>query len=143
MAFSTTFTLVDAYGRITRKEFESEATTLADAVTWGNALLTDLLAATQLGSLMITHSDKSIANNAAEAGSNLDAGATIRCRLDNGKVYPFKLPAPDEVLINVDGTIDITNTLVTDLLGNFMTAGHYTVSEGNVIVTILGGELDR
>jgi len=143
MAFQTTFTLVDAYGRQTSKGFESEATVLADAQTWGAALLADILAASQLGSLMTTNSDKAVTSNAAEAGANVDTGCTIRCRLDNGKVYPFKLPAPDPVLINTDGTIDVSNALITDLIGNFMAAGHYTVSEGNVVVSILGGELDR
>jgi hypothetical protein len=143
MAFQTTFTLVDDYGRQTSKSFESEATTLTDAQTWGAALLADILAFSQLGSLMTTNSDKEVTNNAPESGSNVDTGATIRCRLDNGKVYAFKMPAPDVALINPDGTIDITNALVTDLIGNFMSAGHYRVSEGNVVVTILGGELDR
>jgi len=143
MPFQTTFTLVDDYSRQTSKSFENEATTLADAQTFSAALLADILAASQLGSLATVNSEKAITNNAAEAGANVDTGCTIRVRLDNGKVYPFKLPAPDPVLINPDGTIDISNTLITDLMAHFQAAGHFTVSEGDVVVSILGGELDR
>lgn len=143
MAINTSFTLVDAYGRTTTKRYEGTSTLMADAITRSASLLGDLLALSDIGSLKITYSQDEISSSAAATGANLDAGMTLHCRLDNGKMYPLKVPVPDATVINADGSIDISNTLVTDFVANFMLAGYFRVSEGNYVVSVVSGELDR
>lgn len=143
MAIDVSFTIQDAYARQGSKRFEGTDTLLADAQTSAAALLIDFNALSLTGVVKETYSIDSLIFQAAQAGANLDAGATIRTRLNNGKLYSFKVPAPVAAVINSDGSIDVTSALVTDYIANFEAAGKYRVSEGNYVVDILGGELDR
>lgn len=143
MAFDVAFTLVDDYTRTSTKKFEGVATVLATAVTNAEALLADLAAITLAGAFKRTLSQADVISEAIEDGANIDAGATIHCRLNNGKVYAFKIPAFDPALVNPDGTVMIANAAITDFIANFESAGAYRVSEGNFVTAILSGELDR
>lgn len=143
MAIDLTFTLIDAYARQGKKGFEGVDTVIADAQTSAAALLVDFNALSTVGVVKETYSTDSLIFQSAQAGANLDAGGTIRVRLNNGKLYSFKIPAIDVSVVNVDGSIDVTSALVTDFVANFESAGKYRVSEGNYVVDILGGELDR
>lgn len=143
MAFDCAFTLVDDYARNGSKRFEGTATTLAQAITDAVALQADLAALTLAGAYQRKLSQTDTIAEAVEAGANLDAGATIHCRLNNGKMYAFKIPAFDPALLNPDGSVMIDNAAITDFIANFEVAGAYRVSEGNYVVDILYGELDR
>lgn len=143
MAVDLTISLVDAYSRSGAKRFEGTATTLSQAALDGAALLSDFQAVSGMGTTMLTYSQSVPELNAADAGANVDAGATIHCRLNNGKIYAFKVPAIDPTLINSDGSVKIADAAVTGLIAHFQAGGEYTVSEGDLIDTILYGELDR
>lgn len=143
MAIDLTFTTIDAYARQGKKGYEGVDTVMADAQTSAAALLADFNGLTLLGVVKESFTTDVLVFQSAQAGANLDAGATIRTRLNNGKLYSFKIPAPVAAVINSDGSIDVTNALVTDFIANFESAGKYRVSEGNYVVAILGGELDR
>lgn len=143
MAIDVSITLVDDYQRTSTKKFESTATLLADAETALTALWADLAAVSQMGALNRTFSDTAVFSQAVDAGANVDAGGTLHCRLNNGKMYALKIPAIDPALVNADGTIDISATAITDYVANFESTGSFRVSEGNYIVSIVRGELDR
>jgi len=143
MAFDCSFTLTDAYTRTSTKRFEGRATVLATAITDAEGLLADIAAISLAGSFKRTISQTDVISEAVETGANIDAGATIHCRLNNGKVYAFKIPAFDPALVNSDGTVMVSNAAVTGFIANFEQAGQYRVSEGNYVVEILYGELDR
>jgi hypothetical protein len=143
MAIDVTFSLVDDYARSASKRFEGEATTLVQAAIDAGSLMTDFLAVSGMGTTLVTYRQAEVENNAASTGANLDAGATIHCRLENGKGYAFKIPAIKSSLLNPDGTVNISDAAITDFVANFQLSGPYRVSEGNYVVSILSGELDR
>lgn len=143
MAIDLTFTIRDAYARRGSKRFEGTATTLATAETHAAGLLADWQDVSDVGFDMQTFNSSEVLSEAPGAGANLDAGATIHCRLDNGKLYAFKVPAIKPSLVNTDGTVKIADAAVVALLGNFAAAGNYRVSEGDAIADVLYGELDR
>lgn len=143
MAFDVSFTLVDAYARTGSKRFQGVATTLAQAQTDATALGSDLFATTLMGAIKRTFNVVETLTEAVETGANVDAGGTVHCRLDNGKIYAFKIPAIDPALVNADGSIKIDNAAIVDLIAHFQTGGEYKVSEGNLVDAILYGELDR
>lgn len=143
MAFDVTFTIQDAYSRQGKKQFEGVDTTLAAAEASAAALLSDFNALSTAGVVRETYSSESLVFQSAQPGANLDAGAHIQCRLNNGKLYSFAIPAIDMSVVNVDGSVDIAAQAVTDFIANFESGGKYRVSEGNYVVQILSGKLDR
>lgn len=143
MAINVQFSLVDGYGRSASKRFEGTQTLLADAITDGDALWDLFAAVSDMGSSNQAYTQNVAAIVAAGAGANVDAGATIHCRLNNGKGYAFKIPAIKPALVNADGSIDIAAAAITNFIAQFQVGGNYTVSEGNTVAAILYGELDR
>lgn len=138
-----TVVLKDAYSRRTTKMVETTSTTLADALTDAEDLASALEAVSTCGVAAYTISEKGERVPTTAAGSNLDAGATIHCRLDNGKVFPFKVPGIETTLLNADGTVKISDPSVLALIDLFESTGNLRVSEGDVIAAIERGELDR
>lgn len=138
-----TIVLRDAYSRRTTKMVETVSTTLANAITDAEALADAIEAVGGCGVVAYTISEKAERSGTTVAGSNLDAGATIHCRLDNGKAYPFKVPAIKSTLINADGTVNISHADVLALIDLFESTGNLRVSEGDIITAIESGELDR
>lgn len=143
MAIDVSFNTVDDYNRESVKRFEGVATVLATAQTDATGLLADFAGLSLAGVRGRTFHVFEVQSEAVEAGANIDAGGTIHCRLNNGKKYAFKIPAIDPAVVNPDGTINIAAAAVTDFIANFLTGGQYRVSEGNYVVDILYGELDR
>lgn len=143
MAISVTFNAVDDYNRESLKRFEGVATVLATAQTDATNLMADFAAVSLAGVRGRTFNVFEVQSEAVETGANVDAGGTVHVRLNNGKKHALKIPAIDPALVNPDGTIDITAQAITDYVANFETAGQFRVSEGNYVVEILYGELDR
>lgn len=143
MAIDLTLTAVDAYARRSARKFEGTATTIAQAEIDEAALLADFAAVSLAGVAMATYSQSAVVSEAVEIGANIDAGATLHCRLNNGKLYALKIPAIDPDLLNADGSVKIDNAAITGYVANFQSGGAYRVSEGNHIVSIEYGELDR
>ena len=142
MAFNVTLSLVDDYGRTTSKRYSVTDALAADALTSVGALITDLLALSDIGTQKHEITLRTVAANSPQSGANKDVGMTLHCVLDNAKVYPLKVPCPKAAVINADGTIDIEDSKVTDFVDNFLTGGKFRISEGNYITEILYGELD-
>lgn len=143
MSVDLGLTIVDAYNRRSTKKFEGTATTIDQAQTDKAALLADLAAVSLCGAVMATYSQQEVVSEAVETGANIDAGGTLHCRLNNGKLYSLKIPGIDPALVNSDGTIKIAAPAITNYVANFMQAGAYRVSEGNHIISVEYGELDR
>jgi hypothetical protein len=143
MAIDVSFTMVDDYARVGVKRFEGVATTLAQAQTDATALMTDLAAVTLCGASKRTFSQGEALSEGIETGANIDAGGTLHVRLNNSKQHAIKIPAIDPQLVNADGSIDIGANAIIDFVANFEQAGPYRLSEGNYVVALLYGELDR
>jgi len=144
MGFRITFTMLDAYGRTTSRSYDNTKETLADALTQSSAMLALLEGVS--GSAVAKYSIASVvavASPSPEAGANNDAGATLHCLMDNGKMVGIKIPAIDPDLVNTDGTVKLSEAAITDFVGQFATGAFWRVSEGNYISSIRSGELDK
>jgi hypothetical protein len=80
---------------------------------------------------------------APESGANIDTGCTLRVRMDNGKIGTIKFPCPKADIFQSDGSVDMANEAVNDIVDLFRSGGAFRLSEGNYVVEFLGGELDR
>jgi len=144
MAFIATVVLEDSLGTQVSKRYETETDVLATAQTAVGLLVTDLEAITDLGVVSVTYSlkDLSEASSAADP-SNVDAGATFRVRLDNGKVASHKVPGfPQSKVSGANRSIDPTDEDVVAYFANFLTGGDFKLNEGNVVTAILSGTFD-
>lgn len=144
MTILATVNLVDSYGRPTTKRLETETDVLATAQTAVTALLITLNAVTDLQCLSVSYSLKDGTQVfAGAAGSNVDVGATFRLRLADGEIAAYKVPGFPASLVLANGSIDPAGAEVVAYFGNFLAAGDFTVSDGDVVTDILTGELDR
>lgn len=142
MPIRVTLTLIDAWSRTTTRSAECTETVLANVLAAAAALQTDWAALTLLGQVGRTVTDEAPLAIAAAAGCNRNETASLRCRLDNGKVHVFSIPDPVAAVIDADGTLDIADAIITDFVANFMLAGLFRVSEGNYVTNILSGKMD-
>jgi hypothetical protein len=139
-----TVTLRDSFNRQTRKKLETETDVLATAQSAVGALITTLLAVSDLGVDLVTYSFKDTGDAAVPtAGSNVDTGATIQGRVASGELVAVKIPGIKATMVGANGSVDVTGTEVAAYLDNFETAGAFTVSDGETVTEWVRGELDR
>jgi hypothetical protein len=147
MAAKLSLTLVDAYGRTTKRIIGMEdQALLADYETAAAALLTDLAAVSDLG---VVKADLIINVSGAEqtdpvAGANVDVGGTFSgwIALGDGKKASLKVPGIKPALVSADGTIPIVDD-VADYLANWETTGDFNLSDGEQIDSWIRGALDK
>jgi hypothetical protein len=144
MAFKAQVVLIDSMGREVTKNYECEATVLATAQTDVAALITTLEAITDLGVVKVNYSvmDASEAS-AAAAGSNRDVGATFKLRAADGGTISHKVPGFDATIADGAGNIDPEDEAVVAYFANFLSAGAFTLNDGEVITAILSGSMDK
>jgi hypothetical protein len=144
MSIIATVSLIDSYARPTTKKLETETSVLADAQTAVTGLLTDLNAITDLQCVGVSYSLKDGTQIfAGVAGSNVDVGATFKVRLADGTVAAYKVPGFPAAKVGPSGEIDVTDADVVAYFDNFLAAGDFTLSDGEVITEIVSGSLDR
>jgi len=143
MPFIATVTLEDSLHSIVSKRLEMETDVLATAQSAIAALVTDLEAITDLGVVSVTYTFKDLteASEAAE-DSSVDAGATFRLRLDNGKVAAYKVPGFPISKVSGGRVIATDDSDVVAYFENFEDAGAFKLNEGNVVTAILSGKYD-
>lgn len=141
------FTLVDAYGRTTSKRIEVESQALlGDYQTLCTALVADLQAVTDLGLVRAEVTIPMTDSFAVTAGANVDVGATFSGWLYGalGKKASWKLPGIKAAKVNADGTIDIAEADIEDVLERFLQAsGDLRLSDGEQIESWIAGALDK
>jgi hypothetical protein len=142
MAFGVSIQLIDDYGRTTTRRYENTQALAADALTDVAALIVDFLAVSDLGTVKHDICVATVAANGAQSGANKDVGGTLHVRLNNGKLYPLKIPGIKDAMLNADGSIKIDDEDVIAYVANFLTGGTFRVSEGNYVTDIVSGELD-
>jgi hypothetical protein len=135
---------VDAYSRDVQKTYEAVEALPDDADVDGVALQADYDAISMLGlTKRIVTSETIVTGSSPASNANRDEGATIRVRLDDNSVYPLRIPAPVIGIRNSDGSIDITDSIVTDFVANFLVGGKFRLGRGRYVVSILNGQLDK
>lgn len=147
--FNVAFRLRDSFNRETSRRYQTENIAGADIgveflQAWNSAQLlsADLEALSGAEVLWVTVGVKTTVADGPTANSNIDAGATLVCELDDGQKGILRVPAPEYGVVNPDGTIDITSATVTDFVDNF-NAGDFTISDGQKVTALLSGKLDK
>jgi len=144
MAFNCTLVLKDAMNRTCRKTLETTEDTLALAQTAIGLYLTDLLAITDLGIVSATYTvkDATVAEDPV-AGSNRDTGATFKVRLPGGDLAAHKVPGFKQSLAGSGGSIDVEGAEVQAYFDNFLTGAALRLSDGEYIIDVETGEMDK
>lgn len=147
MGTKMTVKMIDAYGRTTSKRLELATDVVATALTDGVLVAEALADATGCGLLSATVLfDLTVTTSSADAGANLDGGASIQGLLTGtpAKYATVKLPAPLAAYINPDGTIDLTNMILLQYLNCFTEAViKLDISDGETVDSWIKGTLDR
>lgn len=148
--FFITAVLEDDYGRQARKVFQSQVYNGVDVGADRNSVATDwaafqadLLAITEAQLLTVQIADQAVVSDTPTVGANIDEGATLSVRKANNKKAVIKVPAPVNSIFNADGTVDLTDAIVTNYYGHFEAAGFLTVSDGELAAALLSGKLDK
>lgn len=148
-----TFSLLDSFGRITKRSYQAR---VADPATADiQSLAAALAAITRLG---VISAQKTVPIDiSAQATSPTDEAsrqndARLECyksllRDSRGGTYTFNLPHPKPVLINTDGTLNVSDAafgnfveLFDDGAGVAGVVGQFFVSDGEELVE---GALDH
>ncbi len=149
--FFVTYLMEDAFGRRTRKQYQTEAFAGADAgadflsaISAAQALQVDLSALTELDVLSFQIRYEETITDSVTASANVDEGATfVVSKVGSSKRANLKVPAPEQGVRNADGTIDVTDALVTDFIANFEAAGNFLISDGEQVLAVIAGRLDK
>lgn len=149
MAWDTlSLTFQDSYGRRKTKTIDIENQALiADEIAIAVAFSTALEAVTDLAlvrcNIILEAVDPGFD---AQAGSNVDVGATFTALLEdaNGKKASFKVPGIKDALVAADGSIALTGAVKT-MLDFFVTLTPYDLglSDGETAEVWLKGTLDK
>lgn len=140
--FQITLSIQDAYARRTVKRFECDVADFATAGGVATSLATDFAALSEAEVLKYSVGQETTWSDSVTAGANLDEGITLSVQKEDGSKAVIKVPAPINSVINPDGTVDITATAVTDYVDNWISNG-VTISDGEVVTSLLSGKLDR
>ena len=140
--YELSVSMVDAFGRNKTKRFQLEEVDYATAMASATGFVQDLLDVSLMGMTSFSLATKVANISAAEAGANVDVGATITALKADGDKAPLKIPHPLPAAINPDGTIDLTETAMAAFLANY-TSGNVLISDGETVTSFLSGKLDK
>jgi hypothetical protein len=148
--FTLDVTLADAYGRKTRKHYETEDISGADlgaeylaAQAFATTLMAALANLSEAEILYYNLGSETTFTDTADAGANKDEGITVQAKKLDNKLASLKVPAPVNSVIDPDGTVDLTDALVTAYFNHFLVGGGFTCSDGENIVSLVSGRLDE
>jgi len=148
--FQLSVTLEDAYTRKTRKRYETEDISGADvgaefivARAAAVSLVTNLAALSEADILYWSLQEEVTYTDTPDAGANIDEGITLVASKADNKNGILKVPAPVASVINADGTIDLTDALVTAYVAEFQAGGEFTFSDGEKVIALVSGRLDK
>jgi hypothetical protein len=148
--YRITYVFRDAYGRKTRKLLETEVISDVDLPTEFNtaagyaaAMATALANLSEAELLWYTIAYEVVYADTVDAGANVDEGVTFVCEKGDGKNGVIKVAAPINAIFNVDGSVDLTDGVVTAFLNQFLVGGGFTFSDGENVTQILSGRLDK
>lgn len=148
--FTLDVTLEDAYGRKTRKRFETEDISGADigaeyltAQGFATTLLAALANLSEARVLYYNLGSEVTYTDTVDTGANKDEGITFVARKADNKRDNLKVPAPVNSVINSDGSVDLTDALVTAYTAHFFASGGFTFSDGESVTEVISGRLDE
>jgi hypothetical protein len=149
MTVKYSITLIDDYGRMTKRVYEAkQQTLLADQVTDLANFVNQYELVTDLGiiraDIIYVGMDEGFA---VTAGANVDVGATFSGLSEdgNGAKVSLKLPGIKASKVAEDGTVPLDDADIEDWLELWLTDTPYTMllSDGETVDSWLSGALDR
>lgn len=140
--FDVSVKMEDDYGRTTTRRFEVEEADIATALTSAASFITDLEAISKLAVIKYSVAQETPVVDSAISGANKDAGITLSVRKEDGDKAIIRVPDPVSGVVLGDGSVDLTDTNVTDFIANWLT-GNFRVSDGETVSALLSGKLDE
>ena len=141
--YTAFYQMEDSYGRVTSKTFESvDLADEATALTSAAGLADDLSALSEIRVLAYTVGRRVVYTDVNDTGSNKDTGVTFTMRKEDNYKAPIKVPGPVPSIFNSDGSVDVTDALVTAFTSNFLVGGDWTFSDGEQATMLVSGVLD-
>jgi hypothetical protein len=146
--FDLSLSMVDDYGRTTRKVIEMvPQVLLADMVLEAQAYVDALEDVTDLSVVRADIIVKgAVSGFSVTAGANVDVGATFSGFITDGdgKKASLKVPGFKAGLVSGDGTVDITQVVVDTYLDEYVSPGNGArISDGETISEWIKGSLDK
>lgn len=146
MPFDVKFRFIDEKNGFKDKTYHNTSALLADVLTDITALAALFDAVMLAGLEYVVISQRSAAEaNAPEAGSNVDANASVQVLGADGYKYDFDLLTPNPALINSDRTLDTTDAAVIALFAAFGAGDSWRINlrHPTSIASVIGGTLDK
>lgn len=140
--YNVSLKLRDAYKRRATLRRQVDAVDFTIAGTKAGALASAMANLMEAEILAYSVGQDTDYSDTVDTGANLDEGITITCDLGAGKTAPLKIPSPVNGVLNADGTVDMTDVLITSLESQYI-AGDVLISDGEVALGFLSGKLDR
>lgn len=140
--FQLALSYVDAYQRRGTKSFELDAIDYPTALTNAGTFVGELANAMMADILKYSVATEVVYTDSVDALANKDEGITISCDLGGGKTAALKIPTPVKSYIDPDGTVDMTNAIITALESTYI-AGEVLISDGETVLDFLSGKLDK
>ena len=140
--FNMALTYVDDFQRRGTKRYELDTLDFTAALARAATLATALSNIMEGDILKYTVGQEVPYTDTVVADANRDAGITLSCDLGAGKTAAIKVPTPTMTVVNADGTVDLTDGLITALETEFLSA-EVLVSDGEVVLDFLSGKLDK
>jgi len=134
--------LEDAYGRLLSKRYDVFAADYATALTAAGDFMTDLALITEARILSYTLATKVVYTDSVTAGANRDEGVTFSVRTEDNEKAIIKVPAPENGILNSDGSVDLVDAGVSAFLANYL-AGAILVDDGETVTEVISGRLDE
>lgn len=145
MLFKLGISVVDDFTRVSTRSFLLEAVAFANAQTLVGTFVPAYQAVTECHVFESRLTEVDTIAGSPVAGANVDAGMSISAQLDTpGKKANIQIPNPVAAVVNADGSIDLTDVLITTLETEYTKATPYvTASDGEKVTSFLKGTLDR
>jgi len=140
----TELTVMDSFQRTKRKRVEMVSVDPVQMDLDANTILTAYQNATDGGIIRIDVRGSSDVAAVVPAGTNIDSGVTVSCRLfGSTEKASLKWPAPALAMFNADGTLNLADAAVLAVQALYESGGVALLSDGQSIESFLSGSLDK
>jgi len=140
--FLYTMTFYDAFAGVATRSYHITALDFIAARVVADAQLAAGAALSTAGIQKDSLAEITSIAGVVGASSNIDEGITFQYNIGGGKRASISFPAPLTTVVNSDRSVDLSNPLVTAWNAQYL-AGNILVSDGEGVVSVVKGQLDK